>query len=143
MTEDQQFDYRRTLGRIEEGVSQLKESAEKRDRNLEALTERVRENEHARRNGEQASTNRIELAGAANKRIETSMSGLTVEITGLSDRVGALEAPVKRAMEAKLVRRRLVTKIVSIAAVVSSAVWVLAEPVWRTVVDGLIKRWNG
>ena len=133
MTNDDPFDYRRILGRIEEGIAQLREGARNRDEKLESLTERVRENAHMANNTAQKIVSQVE-------RIELTSSRAETQLKTLDERVSKIEAPIKRAMQARKKRRMVLGQVAGIAATVASVVWLFAEPIWKVVSEDIMRR---
>ena len=141
----------RAMGRVEAGQDTLtakieevqrdaKDSIRERDAKfseqstkLDVLTERQKEDAFKLANVQQLMVTQV--AG-----VRTEVMAVGAKVDGQEVRLGALEAPIRKAVAARLERRQSLAKIVMIASSVSGLIWLLVEPVWKIFADMLLHR---
>jgi multidrug resistance efflux pump len=79
------------------------------------------------------------------EQLKASSSRTTTAVAKLGDRVSALEAPVKKAMQARDQRRLMWRRMTVYAATVGTVIAFLwgqvARPVWDAVAPAFVQRW--
>ncbi len=141
----------KSLGRVEAGQEGLTEKLEEDRRNakesirerdakfldqstkLDALADRQRDDAHKLANVQQQMVLQVE-------GVQKEVIGVGVKVDDQEKRLGAIEAPIRKAVATRQARTASLAKIVTIASAVSATVWLLVEPIWKIAVDLLLHK---
>lgn len=140
MTEDASL--RQQIGEILGTVRALDTRIADRRREARDAEERIwaelRTLKHEARNADQVISSRLELADIRMRQMETAQADFERTLAEVKEDVEKMRVPLDELME----MRRRIASLGALGMSIIIALWALAEPVWRLVVQGLSHVWD-